>query len=450
MLSKTLIKPDSVFNSGDKMKNKSIVIFVLAILIVFSYSTKVAALDHVVISQVLYNPNGSDTDREAVELFNPTNNSINITGWTLRTESKDIDATIPNAVIKPNSYFLISDSGWETHKNLDWPSSDYEESISLSNTNAGVALIDLNNQTVDAVGWGDSANIKPGLFEGNPAVVVSDGQSLIRTKINGSFIDTNNNSNDFYAGSPELHNSNYSTSSSNKLEVEFNVVEPDLKILNMTLTDDLNETNESITPSPGGNRMLSIKVETNLNSSVTLFFNNQSYAAHILSSNNSSYLFSADIPVPYYLSPGIHSIHVEAEKGNKTDEDNITFNYESLISLFVDSTNINLGDVKAGSEEILFGDKDVNSSSNPTVKNIGNVKLNINVKKGDSTNFNFSNVYFSFGNSMPNISISNSHTFNIGLSPSESESFNIKLDVPSTNTLGSCSFSVVLEGVENE
>ncbi len=432
------------------MKNRSAIIVVLAMLVIFSYSSQVVALDHVVISQVLYNPNGSDTDREAVELFNPTNNSINITGWTLRTESYDVDATIPHAIMKPHSYYLISDSGWETHKNLDWPSSDYEESISLSNADAGVALFDAGNNTVDAVGWGNPADIKQSLFEGDPAVVVSDGQSLIRTKINGSFIDTNNNSNDFYAGSPELHNSNYSSVRNNELEVSFNVVEPDLKILNVTLTDDLNETNESITPSPGENRTLYVYVETNLNSSVSLLFNNKTYACTLLSANNSSYLFHAEINMPYYKSPGIYQIQVEADRGNKSDKRNITFNYESLISLFVDSTNINLGEVKAGSEEILFGDKDVNSSNNPTVKNIGNVKLNVNVKKGDSTNFDFSNVYFSFGNILPNTSISNSHTFNIGLSPSESESFNIRLDVPPSNTLGRCSFSVVLEGVENE
>lgn len=153
----------------------------------------------VVISQVLYDPIGTESGGEAVELRNDGNEPVDISSWVIRTESSDSDATIPaNTVLMPSSTFLIADEGWNQSKdNSDWKLADHEEKLTIGNTDSGIALL-ANSSTVDAVGWGDPANIDDGLYEGDPAQEVDPGMALVRLK------DTDDNSADFHQVSPSF------------------------------------------------------------------------------------------------------------------------------------------------------------------------------------------------------------------------------------------------------
>ena len=144
---------------------------------------------NMVISQVLYDPIGSERGGEAIELRNDGTTAIDISGWVIATEASAADATIPEGVIiDPGSTFLIADTGWSSEKDdSEWKGADHEETITLSNTDAGVAIKDSSGTIIDAVGWGDADEIKQGLFEGTPATKVATGSALIRTQ------DTNNN-----------------------------------------------------------------------------------------------------------------------------------------------------------------------------------------------------------------------------------------------------------------
>lgn len=146
----------------------------------------------VVINQVLYDPVGTESGGEAVELKNFGSSAVDISGWVLSTESSDADATIPdNTVLQPGAVFLITDEGWDDLKDdSSWKSADYEEKITLGNSDSGIALIS-GGSVVDAVGWGDEANIENNMYEGSPAAPVSSGRALIRTH------DTDDNSEDF-------------------------------------------------------------------------------------------------------------------------------------------------------------------------------------------------------------------------------------------------------------
>ncbi len=44
---------------------------------------QVGPADHLLVSEVLYDPEGTDAGREWVELYNPTNETVDLTGWTL-------------------------------------------------------------------------------------------------------------------------------------------------------------------------------------------------------------------------------------------------------------------------------------------------------------------------------------------------------------------------------
>ncbi len=147
---------------------------------------------NVMISQVLYDPVGTESGGEAVELKNDGSSAVDISGWVLSTESSATDATIPpNTVLQPGKAFLVADEGWNSSKDdSGWRAADYEEKITLGNSDSGIALIN-NGSVVDAVGWGDKDGIDSSLYEGSPASLVSVGKALLRTQ------DTDDNSNDF-------------------------------------------------------------------------------------------------------------------------------------------------------------------------------------------------------------------------------------------------------------
>jgi hypothetical protein len=154
-----------------------------------------AAYADIVINQVLYDPINTESGGEAVELLNTGSSAVDVSGWVLKTESSDSDATIPAAVVlQPGQSFLIADVGWDANKdNSSWKSADYEEKMTLGNSDSGIALLS-NGAVIDAVGWGDPDE----LFESAPAEMVAPGKALLRTK------DTNDNMQDFIEAVPDF------------------------------------------------------------------------------------------------------------------------------------------------------------------------------------------------------------------------------------------------------
>jgi len=150
-----------------------------------------ASAQQVVIPQVLYDPL-DEPGGEAAELFNPGAADVDLSFAAIRSESQEEDATLPNGtIIRATSYYLIADVGWETDRdNPNWPAADHEETLTFYNTDSGVGLV-IDGNVIDAVGWGDPAEISEGLFEGTPANHTGEGAALLRGG------DTDDNSLDF-------------------------------------------------------------------------------------------------------------------------------------------------------------------------------------------------------------------------------------------------------------
>ena len=169
---------------------KNIFIFIIAIMLL-----SLVLADAVLISQVYYDPL-QEAGSEAIELYNPSNKSINVTGYVIKTSSSDKDAVLKGTV-PSYGFFLAADSGWsEKRDNLSWAKADYEESITLGNKDSGIAILN-NNTVIDAVGWG-SSDIRTGA----PAINIKEGKSLLRVSY------TNNNSRDFIESSPRFRSKN--------------------------------------------------------------------------------------------------------------------------------------------------------------------------------------------------------------------------------------------------
>ncbi len=132
---------------------------------------------HVVINEVLYDPDGSDSGHEFVELMNCGASGLLLTGWVLETGNgaNPDDWTVEWIggdldYLDPGGIFLIGESDVV-------PAPDYETPLDLQNGPDAARLTD-GLQVVDLVGWGEP--LFQGYYEGSPAEDAASGYSLAR------------------------------------------------------------------------------------------------------------------------------------------------------------------------------------------------------------------------------------------------------------------------------
>lgn len=146
---------------------------------------------------------------EFIELYNPNNFEVNLTGWHLQkktNEAEHFSSLVPSnlletKIILPNSYFLIAHASSSYYQIADVLISNY--TITDNNT---IVLKNPNREIVDKVGFGEANDC-----EGNCALNPEPGQSIQRKYLNDNFIDTDNNLNDFEiqnCSSPKILSSN--------------------------------------------------------------------------------------------------------------------------------------------------------------------------------------------------------------------------------------------------
>jgi len=260
----------------------------------------------IVISQILPSPSDGI---EVIEIQNTGNNAVNITGWTIETERSAKDAAITGMIL-PGERFIISDPGYNA--------SNYEETITLSDKDSGIALRDSENIIIDAVGWGNPDNINEGLYEMRPAENPKKGEALVR------ITDTNSNKEDFITAIPDF-------SSGIDAIIEVNSIS---KNTNSQISDEW-------TIIPGETRIIEI------NTSETTVWRNATY----VSENN-----IVKIPLKYTTPPGVYNLVV----GNSITE----------VSIPATPALRTLGVIKASSPA------NTDAISTIKIENIGNAELN--------------------------------------------------------------------------
>lgn len=303
------------------------------------------------INQVYSDPLGSETYGEALELYNPTNKNIDISGWILWTTSSETDVIIPdNKYIEPYGYFLIADSGWNQSKdNSTWKNADLEDKMTLRNTNGGAALKDKEGNIVDAVGWGDEEEIPSELFEGVPAKKVKAGESLLRIQ------DTEDNSKDFIAAKPYFFttgeiiiNTDIGNQGNNSSDLE--VLED----------DDPNAEGIQIFPRKGGKRKIKIRTY----SSGILMFRGKMYNLTFV---NDSY--ETEIEISYSLEPGKYPL--------QTSQDTVDIEILPVKGLSINQRKLDLT-IVPGSYE----------TKKIKVSNTGNIELTVYAKSQEFSSGN--------------------------------------------------------------
>ncbi|MBI2663858.1 lamin tail domain-containing protein [Candidatus Woesearchaeota archaeon] len=374
------------------MKKKTI----LLQLSMFLLAINTAAADSVIISQVLYDPE-KESGGEAVELFNPASNPTDISGWVLATETSPTDVTIPaDTFIGGRSYYLIADTGWSSAKEEAWMLADYEETMTLTNIDAGIALRN-GSQTIDAAGWGTAANIEAGLYEGYPHPGSEEGEALARIKDGNKFRDTNNNMIDFETALPGFRNSSYGAAAYSGSKITVTAIvggsAPSVNSLSIITDDDKSSPGVQINPVPKQNKTVqveSIISHSNGNdyvSSATLAFNGIStQMSKVQEYNSTSSLYAASFNISPYQPAGKYAVKmIAADKSGITANASASFDYTELIALEIDAANLQFAAMPGMTSEIA-GDYDSSTNTNVTVQNVGNSVTDIELSATNLTN----------------------------------------------------------------
>lgn len=180
-----------------------------------------ASTQGVVISQV-YGGNGVTFNRDYVELFNASTQSVDISGWSVQYSSASgtglfsgNGVTVLNGVLQPGQYYLVALATAAGGAALT--ADNTTGTTNMSGTAGKVVLVNSSSglacnggstpcnatqqaQIVDLVGYG-SANY----FETQAAPALTTSTALLR--VGNGCTDTNNNNTDFVTGVPAPRNS---------------------------------------------------------------------------------------------------------------------------------------------------------------------------------------------------------------------------------------------------
>ncbi|MEK7643908.1 MAG: lamin tail domain-containing protein, partial [Patescibacteria group bacterium] len=158
--------------------------------------------NHIVISEVRIDGGQGKATDEFIELYNPTDADLDISGWKIAKLTKSaasneydniVSSTPIGTVIKTKGHLLIAHFDYTSVDNLT-PDIVYDDnSFSANNT---ALLFDGNGAMVDLVGWEEAKN-----FEGGgPAPTSTDAKPSIERLpggVNGNGADSDNNNQDF-------------------------------------------------------------------------------------------------------------------------------------------------------------------------------------------------------------------------------------------------------------
>lgn len=170
--------------------------------------------DHVVISEFATRGAGGAYD-EFVELYNPTDNTVNLTGWKLKFKpanggdwtNRTGTSGLPGGVIAAKGYYLITAAGYslsaipDYRHSANWGLADNGGHIKI------VKIIDNNEVEIDKVGYGAADSPEGSAFAGDLSVGNAERKSFAAStadsmaggsdKWQGNGYDSDNNANDF-------------------------------------------------------------------------------------------------------------------------------------------------------------------------------------------------------------------------------------------------------------
>jgi len=141
----------------------------------------------ILINELLYDPAGTDTGKEWIELYNTTNSEINLKGWKLEWGGTKIDTysftfptTAPEPLIGAHQFVVVGDDSSLT----SFVKSSTKSFYNASNRTDGIRLVDNEGKIVDVLLYGSPNTYNLPDISGGIATsfapAVSSGYSLAR------------------------------------------------------------------------------------------------------------------------------------------------------------------------------------------------------------------------------------------------------------------------------
>jgi hypothetical protein len=179
--------------------------FAAGVLLVLPVTVFAASPGDVVINEIMYNPSGTDTDHEWIEIFNNTGSAIDLTGWRLREGGTNRNLTFTQggnnlaaggyAIIAPNAANILTD--YASNANVTGGMVIDTSGFTLTQTGESIALLDNLLVAISSLTYGDSAPWPEG----------TEGRSIGRVSAGGSDTDPANWANEPANGTPNAANS---------------------------------------------------------------------------------------------------------------------------------------------------------------------------------------------------------------------------------------------------
>lgn len=182
----------------DFFKTTAYFVLILLLLILGEDYLLAQSTSSIIINEFLYNPIGTDTGNEWIELYNPGEIEVDLEGWAVEvagTTFKEV-ITLTGVSIEPQSYFLICGDQVADSCDVTVPKIGMQNGGTASD---GVRLLNELEEIVDVVIYdlpntnnlqNESGEI---VEEEETSVTSQSGESLGRT----NHVDTDNNRGDF-------------------------------------------------------------------------------------------------------------------------------------------------------------------------------------------------------------------------------------------------------------
>jgi len=105
------------------------------------------------ITEIMYSPDGADSGREWVEIYNGTDQSITLTEWALKENNTNHRIDAENGQLSSGAFAVIADDKASFQADHDISALLLDSSFGLKNTGESIALVDASNTQVDTVNY---------------------------------------------------------------------------------------------------------------------------------------------------------------------------------------------------------------------------------------------------------------------------------------------------------
>jgi len=408
----------------------------------------------IVINEIMYNPDGTDSCREWIELYNNDSFDVDISAWKLYENDINHGLTVSQGdlVIPSNGYAVIADNCDSFL--LDYP--DFNEilidsAFSLNNLGELICIKDSSQALVDCVdyfpSWGADGN----------------GKSLERKNLNQENTEDNWAESISDKGTPGMKNSVSSIGSGQNpiakpttIPIYVNVIGQKPFINNITISPDYcNAEGFQIMPNAGENKEITISAVIgdddsldNIISVIATINNNEIELLKKETISEHEAIYEGKTNMSFYDSLGSYDIIIRAVDNSSSEEiKTAEFEYLELLAVDINFDTINFGDIMTGTN------KSPDKNNGLAIHNIGNIISDIEISGTDLTNgeeiIDVSNLQygfsvFSFAPLLNNPTIAD---INLGCGESSYENMNLRLYIPEETKIGSYSGSITITAI---